>query len=55
MDRLRRGHFCEQLTGRIFLSHFDAMSALAPELTAATAAQQENPTPRAPADEALRA
>ena len=30
MDRLRRSHFLDALTGRIFLSQFDAVAALAP-------------------------
>ncbi|PQA87436.1 SulP family inorganic anion transporter [Hyphococcus luteus] len=31
MDRLKHSHFLERLTGRVFLSQFDAMHALAPE------------------------
>ncbi len=31
MDRLRRSDFRDALTGRIFLSHFEAMRALSPE------------------------
>jgi len=31
LDRLRRGDFCDVLTGSIFLSQFDAMQALAPQ------------------------
>jgi sulfate permease, SulP family len=30
MDRLRRAHFLEELTGRLFLSQYDAMMALVP-------------------------
>lgn len=38
MDRLKRSHFLEDLTGRIFLSQFGAMSVLDPERTRATLA-----------------
>jgi SulP family sulfate permease len=30
MDRLERAHFLEELTGRVFMSQYDAMSALVP-------------------------
>ncbi|MDP7149993.1 MAG: sulfate permease [Paracoccaceae bacterium] len=30
MDRLKRSHFLEDMTGRVFLSQFDAMTALMP-------------------------
>ncbi len=33
MDRLKRSHFLEQLTGQVFLSQWDAMAALDPETT----------------------
>lgn len=33
MDQLERSHFLDDLTGRVFLTHFDAMKALAPEVT----------------------
>lgn len=32
MDRLQRSHFLDTLSGRVFLSHFQAMQALAPDL-----------------------
>jgi sulfate permease, SulP family len=32
MDRLSRSHFLQQLTGRVFLSQYDAICALAPAL-----------------------
>jgi SulP family sulfate permease len=32
MDRLKRSHFLDELTGQIFLSQFDALQALSPEL-----------------------
>jgi sulfate permease, SulP family len=31
MDRLKRAHFLEELTGQVFLSQYDAMIALVPE------------------------
>ena len=37
MDRLRRSHFLEELTGRVFLNQFDAIAALAPDSTGAAA------------------
>lgn len=33
LDRLRRSHFPEELTGEIFLTQYDAYRSLAPELT----------------------
>ncbi|MGY6695234.1 MAG: SulP family inorganic anion transporter [Roseinatronobacter sp.] len=33
MDQLERSHFVADLTGRVFLTHFDAMKTLAPEIT----------------------
>ena len=30
MDRLKRSHFLDQLTGQVFLAQYDAMLALAP-------------------------
>jgi SulP family sulfate permease len=32
MDRLKRSHFLDALTGRVFLTHFDAIRALSPAL-----------------------
>ena len=32
MDRLQRSHFLDTLSGQVFLSHFQAMQALAPDL-----------------------
>jgi len=37
MDRLMSTHFLESLTGRVFLSQYEAMCALAPELPATSA------------------
>jgi len=36
MDRLRRGHFLEELTGQVFLTQYDAFHTLAPELAERT-------------------
>ncbi|MFM9938183.1 MAG: SulP family inorganic anion transporter [Hyphomicrobiaceae bacterium] len=33
MDRLKRSHFLDDLSGQVFLSQYDAIVALAPELT----------------------
>jgi SulP family sulfate permease len=54
MDQLSRSHFLHDLTGRVFLTHFDAMLELAPEVTRAALAEPRRetqlllaPTPRA--------
>ncbi|MGG7565540.1 SulP family inorganic anion transporter [Rhodovulum sp. DZ06] len=36
MDRLKRSHFLEELTGKVFLTQFDAIHALNPELAERT-------------------
>jgi SulP family sulfate permease len=36
MDRLKRSHFLDELTGSVFLTHFDAMKALSPDLATST-------------------
>lgn len=36
MDRLKRSHFLDDLTGQVFLSQYDAIVELAPELTRTT-------------------
>ena len=43
MDRLKRSHFLDELTGKVFLSQWDAMAALDPETTRAAEAG-ERPT-----------
>lgn len=48
MDRLKRSHFLDDLTGTVFLTQYDAMRALAPELTARTLAAGRRDTQRAP-------
>ena len=32
MDRLKRSHFLQELTGKVHLSHFDAVASIKPEL-----------------------
>jgi sulfate permease, SulP family len=32
MDRLKRSHFLDQLTGQVFLSQYDAVMSLTPHL-----------------------
>jgi len=41
MDRLKRSHFLEELTGKVHLTHFDAVSSINPDL-----AQRTLETPR---------
>ncbi len=43
-DRLARSHFLDELTGEVFLTQFDAMSRLAPELTRRTLAEPRRET-----------
>ena len=40
MDRLKRTHFLDELSGRVFLTQFGAMSILDPDLTRATLAAE---------------
>jgi SulP family sulfate permease len=47
MDRLRRSHFIHDLTGDVFLTQYDAMAKLAPDLTAKTLAACRRDTIRA--------
>ena len=46
MDRLKRSHFLDDLTGQVFLTHCDAMRALAPDVTASTLAADRRETAR---------
>ena len=46
MDRLKRSHFLTDLTGRVFLTQYDAMRHLAPDLTARTLAACRRETVR---------
>lgn len=46
MDRLKRSHFLDDLTGQVFLTQFDAMKALAPDLSSRTLAAGRRETLR---------
>ena len=46
MDRLKRSHFLDSLSGRVFLTQFDAVSALSPDLAAQTLAAPRTETAR---------
>ena len=46
MDRLKRSHFLHDLTGKVYLTQYDAMRALAPDLTAKTLAASRRSTIR---------
>ena len=39
-DRLKRSHFLEELTGKVHLSHYDAVSSINPELAHRTLGAQ---------------
>ena len=47
MDRLQRSHFLKELTGEVYLTQFDAMQAIAPELAARTRLAARPQTARA--------
>ena len=36
MDRLKKSHFLEELTGKVHLTHYDAVSSINPELAKQT-------------------
>jgi SulP family sulfate permease len=42
MDRLKRTHFLHELTGKVHLSHYEAVASLKPELAARTRAAPRN-------------
>ncbi len=46
MDRLERSHFLEELTGRVFLSQYDAFRALASDVTGSLPAAVPRPGPQ---------
>jgi len=50
MDQLKRSHFLHELTGKVHLSHFDAVSSIKPDL-----AQRTHAAPRAGALDAAPA
>ena len=43
MDRLKRSHFLEELTGKVHMSQFDAVSSIKPDLTKRTLAAGKGP------------
>ncbi len=49
MDQLARSHFLDELTGKVFLTQFDAMADLSPTVTQDCVAQPRVDTNRAPA------
>ena len=46
MDRLKRSHFLDSLSGQVFLTQFDAVRALSPDLAAQTLAAPRTDTAR---------
>ena len=40
MDQLKRSHFLQELSGKVHLSHFDAVSSIKPELGRAACSRQ---------------
>jgi SulP family sulfate permease len=36
MDRLKRSHFLDELTGKVHLTHYDAVSSIKPDLARRT-------------------
>jgi SulP family sulfate permease len=51
MDRLRRSHFLEQLTGNVFMTQFQAVAALDPDLIKRSYLRRDNtPSVAAPAN-----
>ncbi|MCP1336939.1 SulP family inorganic anion transporter [Futiania mangrovi] len=49
MDRLKRAHFLDELSGRVFLTQYDALAALNPELAHTTLAAPRRETAKPPA------
>jgi SulP family sulfate permease len=48
-DRLRRSHFLDALSGRVFLTTYDAFEALSPDLARRTLAAPRRETARSAA------
>ena len=42
MDRLKRSHFLEELTGKVHLTQYDAVSSIKPELALRTLETQRS-------------
>jgi len=45
MDRLKRSHFLEELTGKVHLTHYDAVSSINPDLARRTREAERVPEP----------
>jgi len=43
MDRLKRSHFLEELTGKVHLRHYDAVASINPDLARRTLEAQREP------------
>jgi SulP family sulfate permease len=43
MDRLQRSHFLQELTGKVHLTQFDAVSSINPELARRTREPERMP------------
>jgi SulP family sulfate permease len=50
MDRLERSHFLQELTGKVHLTHFDAVASIKPELTNSALQSARATVDNAPAD-----
>jgi hypothetical protein len=50
MDRLKRSHFLNQLTGSVHLSHFAAVSSIDPDLARSVLQSVRAPATAVPAD-----
>ncbi len=44
MDRLKRSHFLQELSGKVHLSHFDALASIRPELATSILQSERAPT-----------
>ena len=52
LDRLERSHFLQELTGKVHLSHFDAISSIKPDLAQSVMQSARGAAPATPADAA---
>jgi len=50
MDRLKRSHFLQELTGKVHLTQFDAVASIKPELTNSALQSARATVDNAPAD-----
>ena len=51
MDRLKRSHFLEELTGKVHLTQYDAVSSIKPDLARRTLEAQRSSNPHCDAEE----